>query len=287
MPDGPTTARAQRLQAVAEGTANDAVDRLSRRSNPGGSGSETTSQNRQRQAKREIAEELDISREGVGSVDRLDGLDVFLRTPGVDQFSQNVASDFASEADFVQPSDVDPNVDGEEIAANPVVAAGRRDDVAQRTRQALAGKDQFAKPSDFGVDVGRRGVESASLTDPGERRRAGRQLEAQTPLSEVDPSADLTESGDGFALDTEAQRRSAARGFEQNTSVFESGDLDPSTDLRDIDSGFGLARDEARQVAAAQIDEQVSAVDVGPDDITLEETASGRFEASFETEVRR
>jgi hypothetical protein len=287
MSDGPTTARARRQQAVAEGDVATAVDRLSGGSNPGGNDPETTSRERQRRTKQDIAEELDISREGVGSVDRLDGLDVFLRSSGVDEFGNDVASDFASEADYVQPADVDPNVDGQAISASPVVASGRRDDVAQRTRQALAGDDQFARASDFGVDVGPRGVESAGLTDSGERRRAGRFFESKTPLSEVDPTADLTQSGDGFALDTAAERRSAARGFESNTDLFNSGDLDPTTDLRQTDSGFGLARDEARQVAAARIDEQVSEVNVSPSDITLEETASGEFEASFETEVRR
>lgn len=283
----PTTARAQRLQAVAEGDAATAVDRLPGNANPRGSGSETTSRERQTRSKREVADELGIDREGVGSVDRLGGLDVFLRSPGVDEFGNDVASDFASEADFVQPADVDPNVDGDEISANPVVASGRRDDVAQRTRQALAGDDQFARPSDFGVDVGPRGVESAGLTDSGERQRAGRFFESKTPLSEVDPAADLTPSGDGFALDTKAERRSAARGFEDNTDLFGTGELDPTTDLRETDTGFGLARDEARQVAAARIDEQVSQVDVSPSDITLTKTDSGEFEASFETEVRR
>lgn len=283
----PTTARAQRLQAVAEGSAETAVDRLSGRSDPRGSGSEITPRERQKRSKRKVAEELGIDRKGVGSVDRLGGLDVFLRSPGVEEFGNDVASDFASEADFVQPADVDPNVDGQAISANPVVASGRRDDVAQRTRQALAGDDQFARPSDFGVDVGPRGVEEAGLTDSGERQRAGRFFESRTPLSEVDPTADLTQSGDGFALDTAAERRSAARGFEDNTDLFGTGELDPSSDLRETDNGFGLARDEARQIAAERIDEQVSQVDVGPGDITLTETDSGEFEASFETEVRR
>jgi hypothetical protein len=317
------------LQAVEEGSAETAVDRLSGRSDPRGSGSEITSRERQTRSKREVAEELDISREGVGSVDRLGGLDVFLRSPGVNQFGDDVASDFASQADFVQPGDVDPNVDGDEISANPVVAAARRDDVAARARQQtaadqqfitaadldaevgprgvadlgiaqsrrdnvasrtaqqLAADDRFAKPGDFNVDVGESGILSAGLSDSGERRRAGRQLESQTALSEVDPNADLTQRDGGFALDTEAQRRAAARNFESDIGLFGSGELDPTTDLRPTDSGFGLARDEAREVAADRIDEQVSQVDVGPGDITLTETDSGEFEASFETEVRR
>jgi hypothetical protein len=167
------------------------------------------------------------------------------------------------------------------------IAQNRRDDVSSRTAQQLAADDQFARPGDFNVDVGDSGILSAGLSDTGERRRAGRQLESQTVLSEVDPNADLTQRDSGFALDTGAQRRAAARNLESDIGLFDSGELDPSDDLRQTDSGFGLARDEAREVAAERIDEQVSQVDVLPSDITLTETDSGEFEASFEAEVRR
>src|SRR6056297_1927635 len=105
MKNDPTTARARRQQAVDQGTAPDAVDQLSGRSNPGGSGRQTPTRSAQTQAKREVAEEIDIDSEGVGSVDRLDGLDVFLRSPGVDAFGDNVAQDFAGQADFVTAAD--------------------------------------------------------------------------------------------------------------------------------------------------------------------------------------
>src|SRR6056297_3267115 len=117
MKNDPTTARARRQQAVDQGTAPDAVDQLSGRSNPGGSGRQTPTRSAQTRAKRDIAAELDIDSEGVGSVDRLDGMDVFLRSPGVDEFGNNVAEDFAGQADFVSADDIDPQVDGEAIAA--------------------------------------------------------------------------------------------------------------------------------------------------------------------------
>ena len=69
----PTTARAERRQAVADGRESDAVDRRTPRSNPGGRGSETTLRDRQRDRRREIADELDIEREGVGAVERIAG----------------------------------------------------------------------------------------------------------------------------------------------------------------------------------------------------------------------
>ena len=329
MPDGPTTDRAQRQRAVETGASETAVDTLSRRSNPGSDGSKPTSRKRQTRAKQSVADELDVDRKGVGSVDRLGGLDVFLRSEGVDQFGSDVANDFASEADFVTSEDVNPRVDSDDISANPVVAAGRRDDVAQRARtqtaadaefiQAgdlsadvgkrgvsglavapnrrddvaqraaadIASDDQFATPADISVDVGPSGIESAGFTDAGQRRRAGRQLESQTALETVDPTADLTDSGDGLALDRAAKRRATARSFEDDLGLFGQGSLDPSDDIRPTDNGFGLAREPARRVAAEQIDEQVGEVDVTPEMVELTQTDSGAFEASFETEVRR
>src|SRR6056297_1286336 len=255
MSDTPTTDRARRLADVASGAASDAVDRLSTGSNPGGGVSRSTSRSRQRDAREEIAADIDVDREGVGSVERLSGLDVFLRGPGPRQFGAQVREQFAGAADFVTDDDVAANVNREAISADPVVAPGRRDDVAQRareqtasdtefvtdddldvdvgargvrglevaadrrddvaerTRQALAADDPYATTDDFAVDVTGRGVASAGLSDAGAQRRAGRQFEATTPLAEVG-SDDLRATDDGgFALDDQAQRRSAARSF--------------------------------------------------------------------------
>jgi len=328
MSNDPTTARARRQQAVETGTATDAVDTLSGGTNPRSQGRQTPTRQAQTRAKREVAEEIDIDSEGVGSVDRLDGLDVFLRTSGVDAFGDNVRQDFAAEADFVTAADIDPNVDGEAISAAPVVAADRRDDVADRARQQtaadaqfitaadldadvgdrgvsgievaesrrddvaartrsqLAADDPFATASDFGVTVGATGVTDAGLTDDGKRRRAGRQFESETPLEMVDPFADVTQTDSGFSLDDDAQKRSAARGFEDELEFFGQGSLSGS-DIRDIDGGFGLAREPARELAADRLDAKIGRFDIGPDDIELTETDSGRFEGSFEREVSR
>ena len=327
--DDPTTARAQRRQAVDQGTAADAVDTLSGGTNPRSQGRQTPTRRAQTRAKREVADEIDIDSEGVGSVDRIEeGLDLFLRDSGVDAFGDNVAQDFAGQADFVTAADIDPNVDGEAISAAPVVAAARRDDVADRARQQtaadaqfiqamdlsadvgdrgvtgievaadrrddvaartrsqLAADDPFANASDFGGEVGATGVESAGLTDDGQRRRAGRQFEDQTPLDSVDPFADITQTDSGLSLDDAAQKRSAARGFEDDLSFFEQGSL-TGDDIRDISGGFGLAREPARELAASQLDAKITEFDIGPDDIELTETDSGRFEGSFSREVTR
>jgi len=162
------------------------------------------------------------------------------------------------------------------------IASGRRDDVATRTRQGLAADDPFAQPSDFDAEVSDSGIESAGLTEQGGRRRAGRQFEAETALGSVDPSADVTETGDGYALDTGAQRRLAARSFEGDLDIFGRGELDPASDIRETGDGFGLAREPAREVGAAAIDEQLPDRAVSPDDVTLEESDTGGFEAIFE-----
>jgi len=326
----PTTARAQRRQAVRDGSASDAVDRRSDRTNPRGRGSETTSRQRQQTARREIADDIDIDRDGVGVIDRIgEGIDVFLRSAGVRGFDENIRGDFASEADFVEPGDIDSRIDSRNISAEPIVASGRRDrvadrarretagdmefversdldadvgrfgveeiavaedrrsDVADRARTGFAADDPFAEPGDFEIEVTAAGIEDAGLSQMGERRRAGRQFEAETPLRSVDPERDLTRMDDGFGLRSGAQRRLSAREFESEFDIFGTGDLDPETDIRSVDGEFGLAEGPTRQLAAADIDDQFDGFTVGPDDIELRETSDGQFEAMFEREVRR
>lgn len=318
----PTTARARRAQAVREGRADDAVDRSIRQANPRGSGRERGSRRAQERQAREIADEIDIEREGVGTVDRLQGMDVFLRSPGVDQFGRNVRQEFAGEADFVEADDVDPRVDGQAITADPQIPTERRQRVARRARRGLADDDPYAQPDDFETEVGAFGVESAAFTDDGARRRAGRQFAAETPLDTVgpddvretddgftlaeepqrqiaamqfvdetpletvDPEQDIGRDDDGFRLRSDAQRRVAARQFEQELDLFGRGELDPATDIRDMNGQFALGERPAREVAAADIDEQIDEFDIGPDDIELSPTDDGGFEAEFERELR-
>jgi len=282
MSDGPTTDRAQRQRAVASGDATDAVEPVSPQSNPGGRSLEGSTRSRLRETRREVASEAGVDRGGVGAIDRLRGSDVFLRSSGVEQFGATVAEQFAGAADFVSEQDVDPNVNAQSISADPVVAPGRRDDVAQRAREQTASEDQYAAPADFEAEVGGLGVTSIGLTDMGARRRAGREFEATTPLDSVDPNSDVTpvESG-GFELSASAQRRSAVRGYEDDYDTFGQGSLTPAN-VRETESGFGLRREPARNLAAAQLDAEYDEVNVSPSDVTLTETDSGAFEASFE-----
>ena len=300
----------------------EAVERLPRRSNQGASTRNRTSRRAQERRAREIADEIEIDREGVGTVDRLGGLDVFLRTPGVDQFGRNVREEFAGEAEFVEPADVDPQVDPRQIAADPRIPQRRRDGVARRARRELAEDDPYAQPDDLELDVGAFGVERARFTDDGARRRAGRQFAADTPLDRVgpggvreidggfalaedqqreiaafefaeqtpvdrfDPQADIGRDDGGFGLRSDAQRRVAARELERELDMFGAGELDPQTDVRPLNGGFGLAEEPAREVAAAEIDREIDEFDIGPDDIELSPTDDGGFEAEFERELR-
>jgi len=160
------------------------------------------------------------------------------------------------------------------ISAAPVVAQDRRDDVAARARQQTAADDPYAQPDDFTAEAGPAWCDpDLGLTDTGARRRAGRQFEAETPLESVDPTADVTPSGDGFGLTSDADQRRVARQFEDSESVFSQGELG-TDDIRATDSGFGLRRDPARELAADRIDDQTDE-SVSESDITLTDTGDG------------
>jgi len=326
----PTTARARRRRAVEDGSESDGIDRRAPRRAATASGQPPGSRGRQQQLGREVADDIEIGRGGVGTIDRLGaGIDVFLRSAGVRQFGERVRDDFATEADFVESRDVAPGIDAQEITAEPRIARDRRarvgdrarretareadfierDDleadvgafgvesigvaeerrpaVADRAARGFAAEDPFAEPDDFGIDVGAEGITAAGFTDDGSRRRAGRQFEAETALSSVDPFADVAAVDDGFGLTETAQQRSVAREFEADLDVFGMGDLDPESDIRRVDDGFGLAEGPAAEVAAADIDRQFDEFSIGADDIELEETDDGGFEAVFEREVSR
>jgi hypothetical protein len=233
---------------------------------------------------REFASRLDLGADSVRPVQLNDRGTEFGFVP-TGEGRETLAERFAEDREFVDPDDTLVEAgprEGIETRTDP----DRRADVAGEARQELAADDEFTEPGDLDVDVGPGGVTDAGLTEQGRRRRAGRELEAETPLEEVDPAADLTQADDGLGLDTAAQRRSAARGFEDDLDTFEQGSLD-SDAVRETDDGFGLAREPAREAAAARIDADLPDVAVGPDDVTLEETAGGGFEANFEREVQR
>jgi hypothetical protein len=197
-----------------------------------------------------------------------------------------LAERFADDRPFVEPEqalvDADPRR-GVETRTNPAAA----DEIAEQAATEFAAEDPFAEPGDFGVDVGPGGVTDARLTDRGELRRAGRQFEAETPLREVNPTRDVMRTDDGVGLTQTGQRRLAARSFESELQTFGTGELDPQSDVRTVGDGFGLAREPAREAAAAQIDRDTPSIDVGPDDIELDQTGTGRFEGTFEQEVSR
>lgn len=204
----------------------------------------------------------------------------------LDDIGARAQQEVAADTQFIEPDDL-----AVEVGAGGVerveTAPDRRDDIADRVQSSVAGEDPFVRPGDVGVEVTETGIADVGLTPSGRRSRAARQFTAETPLEAVDPDTDLTAAGDGFGLRTDAQRRAAARGFEDTLDTFGQGELDPATDLRQTGDRFGLTRPLAREAAADQIDEQVPEVDVGPSDIDLEAVDGGRFEATFSTEVNQ
>ena len=292
MTDGPTTARAQRRQAVADGAAADAVDRRSHRRDPRGQTAENTTRNRQIQMQREIEADLDLDPGSVGAVDRIGGgTDAMLRSPGQRQWGARLRGEFASEADFVEADDVDAGIDPDAISARPQVAQGRRDEVADRARREAASEARFITDDDLGAEVGAFGVESLTVRE--DRRdavadRTRQQLAGDDRFAEPgDFGVDVTERGvERAELTDSGQRSRAARQFESEFDLFGSGDLDPETDIRETGDGFGLGEAPAREVAAADLDQQLADVDVRPADVELKDTGDG-FEAIFEREVQR
>jgi hypothetical protein len=323
MTNDTTTDRAQRRQAVASGEATSAVDRLDAANPraglvPGSSRSRQVAT--QREIAGEIGADpsgvaTTATRGGMDAFLRSSGVRDFaasLRSEFAGQADfverDDVAADIdaqairgsaqvardrrddvaararqqtASGTRFVRGEDLDVEVSGRGVTGLRV-AEDRRDDVAARARQGLASEDQYADPEDFEATVTATGIESAGLTDAGAERRASEQFAAETPLRSVGP-ADVTATDSGFVLDDEAQRRSAARQFESDIGIFESGELGTG-DVRETSGGFGLAEGPARELAASQLSDQTGET-VAPDDIELNPQDDGGFEAVFEREV--
>lgn len=317
--DTTTTDRAQRQQAVASGDAATAVDQLDAADPgaglvPGSSrsrqidtqqriaseigaepeGVATTARRGGMEAflrssgarqfaaslRNQFASEADFVETGdvAASVDRRDisGRAQVARERR-DDVAARAREQTASDTRFIEGEDLDVDVSGRGVTGLRV-AEERRDDVAQRARQGLASEDPYADPEDFQAEVTATGIQSAGLTDAGAERRASEQFAAQTPLDSVTP-ADVSETDSGFVLDDEAQRRSAARQFEADIGIFESGELGAG-DVRETSSGFGLAEAPARELAASQFSDQTGET-VAPSQVELTPQDDGGFEAVF------
>jgi len=266
MPENqPTTDRARRLDAVRSGQRDTAIEQANSGVRGGGQDRNVPSRSRQNQAAREIANEIDVSREGIGTVDRLEGLDVFLRSEGTEQFSENVTDEFASEADFVTPGDVNPNVDPEAISASPAVAPGRRDDVARRARQRTAADAEYIRAEDLQAEVGPRGVSELGVA-AGRRddvaMRAASGLASESPFAQPgDFSVDVGASGiTDSGLTSSGERRVVARQFEAETPL---ADVDPTADLQASGEGFALDSGAERRVAARRFEDDIGLFGTG------------------------
>ena len=248
-----------------------------------------SSRQRQRDRQQAVAEELDISPGGVGVRERVGGGETFLRSAGAQQFGDQLRSEFAGEADFVTPGDVNPRIDRRAIAAEPVVAKSRRDDVARRARQETASDAEFIAPADLRADVGARGV--ADLRIGADRRddvasRAREGLAADDPFARPgDLAVDVGARGITEARFTDAgERRRAARQFESETLL---GEVDPANDLRETDSGFSLGDGPQREVAAGRLDDELPDVTLGPSDVTRTDAGFAPTESAQRRQAAR
>ena len=258
MSSDPTTDRAQRRQAVASGARETGIEAVDRRS-PGAGLTEGTSRSRQLDMQRDIAGEIGVDRGGVATTDRVGGMNAFLRSSGTQQFAANLRSDFAGAADFVTEQDVAPNVDPQAISADPVVAPGRRDDVAERAREQTAADTQYITDDDLTAEVGPRGVSELGVA---ERRRDDVAARTRQGLASEDPyaapgdfEANVTGRGiESAGLTDQGAERRASRQFEAETPL---RDVEPD-DVTATDGGFGLDTAAQRRVAAREFESDLS-----------------------------
>ena len=103
-------------------------------------------------------------------------------------------------------------------------------------------------------------------TETVQRRGAANRFEDQTPLGEIDPQEDVTQTDSGFGLAQEAQREVAAIELDDQ---FGRVDVSPS-DVRQDGDGFGLTTGAQREVAAERFESQTAADQLDPqEDVTL------------------
>lgn len=105
-------------------------------------------------------------------------------------------------------------------------------------------------------------------TETVRRRGAANEFEDNTLLSEVDPQEDVTQTeGDGFALDTGAQKEIAATQLDDEFADVGIGTGDVQ---QESGGGFGLTRGARREVAAERFEDQTAAEQLDPqEDISL------------------
>ena len=266
------TDRSRRLEAVRSGQRETAVDR---RQTTEPRSRDITSRSEQNRIASNIADEIDVDREGVGTVNRTDGLDVFLRSSGTDEFEEEVSSDFASSADYVRPTDVNPRVDPEQIEASPTIPTGRRDDIAERARSQSAAETNFIKSDDLRAEVSSRGVESLAIEEDRRddiRTRTASSLASDDQfLKPQDFDVDVGERGiEDASLTDRGRRRGAAREFSSETSL----DVTPTEVVKQSD-GFGLGEEPRRQLAAREFEDSTPLSDVGPDQLVEQSDGFG------------
>jgi len=193
--------------------------------------------------------------------------------------------------------------------AEDVVATGDGfglSEAAQRRAGAVTLDEQFPERQITASDV-QLGTDSVSLTEQTRREFAADRFEQQTPLSEIDPDADLTSGEDGFTLSEGRRREAAAIEFDSefpdrditasdvtltdgSASLTETArrrfaasdfaasspldSVDPATDLTATDDGFALTDAAQREAAAIRLSDQFDNRTLEASDVALTDSGA-------------
>ncbi|CAI49752.1 uncharacterized protein NP_7046A (plasmid) [Natronomonas pharaonis DSM 2160] len=153
------------------------------------------SRQRQRQIQDEIAEQYGVDRDEVRVRGTQQGIERELTEAGATTAAETTRERFA-ESDFVEPDDVDVDVQRQGARVDARIPEDRQQTVAERAREELTDSPVVTE-QDVDVEVGERGVEEGGLTEEGEERVEQRQ-EALEQITE----ADIEPTGRGLAIDT-------------------------------------------------------------------------------------
>jgi septum formation inhibitor MinC len=197
------------------------------------------------------------------------------------------------EANFDEPEELErggrPPSASPKLPSPPSPIDGPVDKAAKLRRAVRSGgtvdADNFPGIEDVEIGVGdvERAGDGFGLDSEAQRRVAADQIEESTPLSAVDPVLDVEQTDEGFGLAGSAQRRFAAEQFEEQTVIEE---INPNTGLTRTDDGFGLSTPGQRQLAAQEFEEQTELSEVDPQqDILLNDDGSATLADQTEKEL--
>ena len=177
-----------------------------------------------------------------------------------------------------------PPMLGADTIRNQAATSEQAWEAQREARQQTAERFETQRPEEVDVrrQPGGRFAASDEFFRRAEPEEAAFQFDRQFERQDITPD-DVRRTDDGFQPRERVERQAAAFEFEDQFDVFGTGELDPESDIREAPGGgFGLGRDAVAVVGAAEIDSQLPGIDVGPDDVDVEERSDGTFDVGFE-----